>query len=168
MANDAKLNGIGGWLILPVIGLILTPLHIGYELATTYWSIFAKGYWAVLTTPGNNTYNPLWAPLLSFEILGNVFLLLAALTLLYLLLSKSFHLPKFIVAYFLADLLFVIVDYTFASNITRIPQHAIDDAMSEIIRSLMVAAIWVPYFLVSKRVKNTFVRKEAAQLNPAA
>jgi hypothetical protein len=33
-----------------------------------------------------------------------------------------------------------------------------ESAPLEIGRAIVVAAIWIPYFLISKRVKNTFIR----------
>ncbi|MGH8321709.1 MAG: DUF2569 domain-containing protein [Gammaproteobacteria bacterium] len=162
MVNDTELKGLGGWLTLPALGLLATPVIICYGLATDFWPIFAKGYWAILTTPRSSAYNPLWAPLLSFEIAGNILILLAALVLLYLFFTKSFRLPKLMVTFLLANLLFVTADYFLTGNIATIPQHARDEAMTQILRSLLASIIWVPYFLVSKRVKNTFVSNEIA------
>jgi hypothetical protein len=44
-------QGIGGWLILPVIELILKPIGLTYGLLTEDWPIFRDGTWEQLTTP---------------------------------------------------------------------------------------------------------------------
>jgi hypothetical protein len=43
MKEIAKPRGIGGWLILPMIGLFVTPLRLGAFLFSTYIPIFTEG-----------------------------------------------------------------------------------------------------------------------------
>ena len=69
--DQAKPNGLKGWLILPMLGLILTPIRLSIALVTIYAPIFTNGIWNVLTNPNNEAYHKLWAPLLIFEVIGN-------------------------------------------------------------------------------------------------
>lgn len=45
-------KGLGGWLILPAIGLFFYPIRIAASFYTDFLPIFQEGYWEVLTTPG--------------------------------------------------------------------------------------------------------------------
>ena len=149
-------QGIGGWLLLPVIGMFVFPIRALVSLATDYWPIFEKGIWATLTTPGTQAYHPLWAPVLVFEILFNIAFLAFELFLLYLLFTKSHRFPKMFIVFAVANLIFVVGDALIGNQIPAVAASGAESMAKEIGRSFIVVAIWVPYMLVSKRVKNTF------------
>jgi hypothetical protein len=94
----ASPQGIGGWLVLPVIGLVIGLIQAGHTLITQYWPIFRDGTWAELTTPGSEVYHHLWGPMLTFEVIGLVVGMLLALATLVLLFRKSKKTPAFAIA----------------------------------------------------------------------
>jgi hypothetical protein len=159
-ASDGP-RGVGGWLILPLLGLFVFPLRVAVSLATDYWPIFRGGIWENLTTPGSAVYHPLWAPVIVGEITCNVGFLLFDLALLYLLFTKSRRFPKAFIVFTLANLLFIVSDAAIAWQIPAVAARGLEGVAGEIARSLVVAAVWVPYMLVSKRVRNTFKAPEA-------
>ena len=150
-------RGIGGWLILVILGLIVSPLRITYLLLTIHWPIFRDGTWHTLTTPGSPAYHHLWAPLLAYEIIGNLIAIVLALVTLVMLLRKSKRTPAFAIGWFAYGAAFVAVDFFVADLIPFVAQHPDPDDIKELARGVVAAAIWIPYFLVSKRVKATFV-----------
>lgn len=93
-------SGIGGWLILVTLGLIISPIRAGHLLLTTYFSIFSNGAWETLTMPESEAYHALWAPLLIFEVVGNIEIMALADVTLWHLLKKSKHTPKLAIAWF--------------------------------------------------------------------
>jgi Protein of unknown function (DUF2569) len=149
--------GIGGWLILVVIGLVVTPIRLTYLLMTTYVPIFRDGSWSQLTTPGMPAYHALWAPVLSFEIVGNMLILVLALVTLFCLIRKSRKTPKMAIALYGWAAVFVVIDSFVGNLIPAVAAQSDPASVKELMRSLIGAAIWIPYFLVSKRVKATFV-----------
>ena len=156
---EQKLEGIGGWLILVLIGLVVSPIRIGMHAYQNFAPIFSDGTWEALTSPSSEAYHKLWAPLISFEIAGNIAIILLGLVTLYFFVTKSRHTPRVAIAWLLTGVVFVIGDFFLADLIPLIAaQPTGADTIKEVARSLIGAAIWVPYFLVSKRVKATFVR----------
>jgi Protein of unknown function (DUF2569) len=154
-------KGIGGWLLLPVIGMFVFPVRCLISLATEYLPIFEKGMWAALTTPGSKAYHPLWGPLLAYEIFFNLAFLVFDLVLLYLLFAKSYRFPKLYIAFAVLNLVFVVSDAIVGYQIPAVVAQGMDTMAKEIGRSFMMVVIWVPYLMVSKRVKNTFVRTQS-------
>jgi len=149
-------RGIGGWLILPVLGLFVFPVRVLISLVTDYVPIFQDGIWGNLTTPGSEVYHSLWAPVIIAEIFCNVGFLLFDLALLYLLFTKSHRFPVAFIVFTLANLLFIVSDAAIAWQIPAVAARGLEGVGAEIARALLVAAVWVPYMLVSKRVRNTF------------
>ena len=149
-------KGIGGWLVLVVMGLIVSPLRITYFLATNHWPIFRDGAWQQLTTPGTEVYHELWAPLLIFEVLGNVGSIALGLVTLWFVFQRSRLTPRMAIAWLTWTTAFVVVDYFAADLIPAVAAQADPGGAKEVVRSLVGAAIWIPYFLVSKRVRATF------------
>lgn len=147
-------KGIGGWLVLPAIGLCLTPIMLGIGIWQVASVIFG-GSWPALTTPGGPSYHPLYRVLLPAEIVVNVGMLIFVLALIFLFFSKSARVPKLMILFYLLNLAVVAVDTLFAS---QLPGFVWDrEVVKDVSRTLITAVIWVPYFLVSRRVANTFV-----------
>lgn len=149
-------RGIGGWLILPAIGLFVFPVRVAISLITDYWPLFQGGVWRNLTAPGSEVYHPLWAPVIAVEIAFKAGFVLLDLALLYLLFARSHRFPKAFIAFALLYLAFVVGDAAVAWQIPAVAARGLEGVGAEVAPSLVVAAIWVPYMLVSKRVRNTF------------
>lgn len=154
-------SGLGGWLILPAIGLILSPVRLLISLNTDLLPIFQEGYWEILTTPGSEAYHPLWAPFILFEVFGNLFFIIFSIALIAMFFLKSHWFPKLMITYLLSNLFFVVGDYFLADLIPVIGEETDFEALGEIVKISVGVVIWVPYFLVSKRVRNTFVKPGA-------
>ena len=148
--------GIGGWLILPVIGLFVFPVRVAISMLTDYLPIFRDGVWANLVTPGSEVYHRLWAPVIIGEMAFNLVFLVFDLALLYLLFTKSYRFPKGFIVFAIANLAFIVGDAAVAWQIPQVAARGMEGLAGEIGRSLGVVLIWVPYMLVSKRVRNTF------------
>lgn len=150
--------GLGGWLLLPMIGMALSPILMLRSLFSEIMPIFQDGTFDAVTTPSHPAYHHLWAPLIYMEVIGNAVLIVLALTALVLIAIKSRLARRFAIIWFAAAAGFTTVDF-FASDM--IPALAdVDDteSLKIMVRACFSACIWIPYFLVSKRVKATFVR----------
>ena len=169
-SSDAKPEpeGLGGWLILVAIGLAATAVRITYFVLSTLLPIFTGDTWHDLTTSGTPAYHPLWGPLLVFEVCGNALVVALALTLLVLFFRKSPLFPTLAVVYLALNVVFVVGDYFMGGMIPAVAASNDPDSMKEVVRSLVGAAIWIPYMLRSKRVKNTFRARQPAGAPAAA
>jgi Protein of unknown function (DUF2569) len=158
MTKDRNLNGLRGWLILVGLGVIISPIKMILQSFPLYLEMFSGGAFATLTTPGTKAYNPLWAPILLTEITVNSGLFIASIFVAFLFFSKKKLFPKWYISVLLFSLVFILVDALALKLV--LPKEPIFDAVTakEFIRTLIASMIWVPYMLVSKRVKATFIK----------
>jgi hypothetical protein len=153
--------GLSGWLVLVGIGVVVSPLRLAYFLLQTYLPMFRDGTWETVTTPGSASYHPFWGPLLLGEIIVNSAFILMSIYLLYLFFRKSSRFPKTYVVFLIANFSFILAD-AFAAQVVLPDQPVLDPQTGrEFGRAVFAAVVWIPYMLVSKRVKNTFVRTDA-------
>ncbi|MCR4348160.1 MAG: DUF2569 domain-containing protein [Sulfuricaulis sp.] len=158
MTEENKLEGLGGLLVLVGLGIILSPILVIAQTFPIYSEMFSNGSWEVLTTPGTEAYNPLWAPILICEITINIALVFAWLFIAFLFFSKKKIFPRWYVGILLFTLVFLLVD-AFSIKLVLPNEPVFDPGTStNIIRSVVVTLIWVPYIFMSKRVKATFVK----------
>ncbi len=155
-SSDARLQGLRGWLIFVAIGLCLQPLVLVKTLADNLGA-FKPETWQALTTPGSRAYHPLWAPLLVAEVAVNVALLLGSGLLLYLFFTKKRIFPKAVIAFMVANLVVVLGDQAAVSAIPQARAQVGPNEYRQIGRAAVAAAIWVPFFLRSKRVPAPLV-----------
>ena len=159
MRDRNEPEGLGGWLILPLIGLVISPIRIGLLIATTFLPAFADGSWEYLTHRDSEGYHPLWGPLLVAEMVFNAFFVMYSLFLLVLFFMKHAWFPRAVIIYYLSNLVFIAGDAAVIGLVPGLGLELDGEVTQEIVRALIGIAIWVPYFLVSRRVKNTFVRR---------
>jgi len=150
-------SGIGGWLILIAVGLCLTPIRIGAEIVQGVRSLQPLA-WRAVTTPGSPAYHPLFGPLIIGEMVANVVLLVWALVLLYLFLTKRRAFPRAMIAFLIVRVVIQMADIFVASSIPVAAGSIGPRVYGSLAGNLLVVLVWVPYFLKSRRVAATFVR----------
>jgi hypothetical protein len=156
-SHSGEPSGLKGWLILPILGLCIFPIRITIYLINDFLPLFQEGSWEILTTPGSEMYHHLWAPLLIFEIGGNLLFIAFAVALLFLLFTKSYRFPTLFILFIVLNLVFVVCDFFLGGLIPAVAAVNDESAVRELVRSFLGLIIWGPYFLYSRRVKNTFV-----------
>jgi len=148
--------GLGGWLILVAVGLCLTPIRIAAEILATVRPLNSV-LWHALTSPGARAYHPLFGPWIVGQLVVSCALLLWALALLYLFFAKKRLFPRLMIAFLIARALVQVADISVALRIPIVAGSLQVNAFGGPATAIIVAAIWVPYFLWSRRVAATFV-----------
>lgn len=140
---------IGGWLILVALGLAGTILITASNLISSKY--FSLHTWNLY----HGTRHLLnFRLLIVVEAMGNLILMAYALFCLVLLLNKRDILPISITGYFAFGFVFFLIDYILAASISS---KLAGVALNPLVRSVIVAAIWIPYFKRSSRVQETFI-----------
>ena len=155
-----QLIGLEGWLAFFIVGISLGIL-LGVINLVGYGSTFSDLASVQSDAPD---YVAAMTPVLWFEILTNLLSIGLAVWLL-VLLAKNKKLAKGIaIAYLVSSAIFLIIDYAWAAsvfetfNVTQYVQTEMSRAARDVGRGIIGALIWVPYFLVSKRVKRTLTK----------
>lgn len=160
-------EGLGGWLILVGIAVVASPFRIALDAVMTFQPIFSDGTWTTLTDPTDATYNPLWKVIILGEIATNILMGLAWLYAAYLFFTKQPLFPLWFRSLLIISFMVILADAFLIMFIQPTAQVFDTDTVKNLARSIVAIAVWVPYTLLSKRVRNTFVdhkrRAEAAQ-----
>lgn len=136
------LRGIGGWLILPAIGFVLGGVLIVAGLVISL---------AVFDEISDAGYGGLWA----FEILVTLALLIFLVYTGVQFFRKKKGAPRLVIALMIANLVSSLFLLVFELG-SGADDFAVESGRN-LIGGVFSAAIWIPYFIVSKRVKATFV-----------
>jgi NADH:ubiquinone oxidoreductase subunit K len=147
--DRSDLNGIGGWLILPAIGLVVSPFMSLHGIITASLLLTSSIY------PSLSANHPSLTGLLIFEVIINAAILAAVICLNFLFYMKKRLFPRYIIALYAAQCALMLADYLAAASV--FPSADLSTGLFTVIRSFIVAAVWIPYFLNSKRVEATFV-----------
>jgi hypothetical protein len=146
-------KGIGGWLILPLLGLVISPFAGAF------------GVWQTVneTFPILNQLLPSQGAFVVGETIALVVLqVLIPPVLLILMFRQSRHFPRFYVALLLVLGVYTVIDLSIAwwlfedfyqSTGTPFWDRETIRALTQAIIGVM---IWIPYMMRSRRVRNTF------------
>ena len=156
--QNSNLTGFGGWLILPTLGLILSPFRLLNDLSD-YTKFFQNDLWLTLTTPGSDAYNVLWAPFILLEVVANTFSFVFLLLVIILFFNKRSSAPMMYIALVLSGIIIQFSDYYFGMQIPAIKAEIKSAEFAQLTTAAGVSLLWVIYFLVSRRVKMTFTKR---------
>ena len=157
MKDKSELKGIGGWLILPAIGVFLGPfIAIGMDFAS-YASYFEGGDF-LGTVSYYNSEIPNFSILFWPELLFAIFIDVLIFYLVYLMVAKKSFFPILYVRIIYISLAFLIIDYSAIYLLLGDEYFFIDSTdIRAFFQVLFSLAVWVPYMKKSVRVKNTFI-----------
>lgn len=147
-------HGIGGWLILPIIGLVLTILITAYNLLSGIASLQGD----VAETLRTQFRDVLLLMYISTAL--GVICIGLAIYCLKLIKDHDRRTPRTMTVFYVVVVGMTIFEaYALSYMAGQFQDPSLTDGMArDVIRSIVACAIWIPYFHVSKRVKNTFVR----------
>lgn len=158
MTEKHELEGLGGWLLLVGLGLVVSPIVVMFTALVPFATLFTNGSWELLTTPGAEAYHPLFKPILIGEILMNGVLVLAYMAAVLLFLGKRALFPKVYIGLLLFPIVFIPLDAYVLTFVLPDEPMFDPDTTKQLGRAAVAAMIWIPYMLSSERVKATFVR----------
>ena len=155
MKTDTEPSGLAGWLLLIPIGLVTGIFRMSKAVLTTLNGLTSDDAWTALMTPP--TYHPLLVPLLLFQIVASALFAVASIALLYLYLRKSQHFPRMFVVYLSLSVAYVLI-YRAVGGFVPAAAEVLNTRAGwvELVVAATAAAVWIPYILRSRRVKNTF------------
>lgn len=151
-------NGLRGWLFLVAFGLLCRPFFMAFGLVD-FLHLFRMDSWNQFVQPSGAYYHSLWVPVFLGELLINLSLLTLALVLLVLFFQRRRTFPFFFILFLAAcagfSLLDVAATYPLAQ---KFPDLGLTENSKVVFQTLLQAALWIPYALISQRVKATFIR----------
>ena len=156
--NGKTYDKIGGWLILFAFGLVLYPVQTLYSLVTNLFPAILSDNWTALTTPTNPGFHTLWAPLVIFELVGSSAFFIYSILIIVWFFKRRRRVLLHVYIFLAANMIFVSTDYL-VINLVLIRGSSMNlDTTTNFVRTIVAGAIWIPYFMFSKRVAKTFTR----------
>ena len=143
----SELSGIAGWLILPAIGFAIGPPILIGATVWRLWSITPELSVIEADYPGYS--NALWGTE-SLNIVFAAFVIYVAI----LFFKKRRTARWLAILFFLVNFTLTVVE---CSWFTSIDEWFFVDTYQPVFSSFISMMIWIPYFIFSKRVKNTFI-----------
>ncbi len=138
----------GGWLIVVLILLVYRPFIYVVQLLTA-------GYFDSEKASRMAAKNEYWIFVMNFEVIANATMLLFSIFLLVLFLSYRSSLPRFYIVFLILSLLLTLLDILFTSTMLNKSIGFISKLSMG--TGMLYCSILIPYFLMSERVKQTFV-----------
>lgn len=150
---------IRGLLILIAFGLVLNLLQNFATMLGGIAPLLGHRLWGKYTDPLSPDYHPMWKTVILCDAIFGVFTFLITLVLAVLFFRKKRLFPK--LAALSLPLLFIIsyLSYFLGGKIPAVamqPEH-IRSGRDLVIR-FIAFHLWIPYLLLSNRVRQTFIR----------
>ncbi len=149
-------RALGGWLWLPAISLVVRPWALLYPLVSNAATYFDHRIWVAYTTAGSPDYSLGMAALLAYEVVANLGLVVLDVFAALLFLKRRREAPRTMIALIAASLILMVVDLGSAHFVPGTSGDHAQNARA-ISQSALAALVWIPYFLTSRRVRETFV-----------
>ncbi len=153
-----SLQGVRGWLLFFVIGLGIAGVYNLVQLAS-YPGAFKE---LESAAPESLAFVNDLRPILQFEVLQFALAIAVIVTLIVLIIKQKRIAKPIAIGLLIGIIITGTIDYFWASAVfaehNLNVQTELQKAAGMVGRSVVAAAIWIPYFLVSKRVKQTLTK----------
>lgn len=150
--------GIGGWLVLPLLDVIINPFYSAYEIYSvlTDWNLLGP----FVGGAEDGRLEVARLPLLAYVFTSVVRGALAAYCLT-LMLKRSPRTPRWMIIYYAAELVLGFLDFFLYRVVEGMLQQANPQDYWVLPFIAAICLIWIAYFRRSRRVANTFRSRQA-------
>ena len=151
--------GIGGWLLLPLLDILINPFYSAYEIYSTLtgWNLLGP----FVGGAEDGRFEAARLPLLAYAFTSVVRAALAAYCL-YLMLKRSPRTPRWMIIYYAVELVLGFLDFFLYRVVEDMLQQANPQDYWFLPFIAAICLIWIAYFRRSRRVANTFRSQEEA------
>jgi hypothetical protein len=159
VTSAAKPLPIGGVLILVAISLVVGLVQNVLSYAASLRAVLDSSIWEAVTDPDSPAYHPYWKPVLLYEVVTGPVLIFLNAAAAWFFFRKKRIFPKLVVISIPLFFAIMLIGYYLSGFIPAFaesPDHARHG--QQLIVRFIGMHIWIPYFLVSDRVRKTFVR----------
>lgn len=149
-------SGLGGWLVLVQIGLFISLIT---RVVTMFQAMSIMGgseTGNLLTSPSSPYYHPLWKTSFIIEGVSSAAMLLFTIIILVSFYQKKRVLPRLMIIFYVVNFLLLLITVLILNQIPLAREVQGVNSISTLIGGILGCAIWIPYFIRSERVKNTF------------
>lgn len=155
------LFGFGGWLIVFSLGLAY-QFFMNLKAFYDNYLLLNSEEMSYLTDKSSEGYNSLWEPAIIFECITQLIAVIFVIFIAYFCLKMDYKFKLLTLIYIPLLLVFNLASTLLMLNIQNYYTETIytsEDLYYNLYKSGVYAVVWIPYFLISKRVNNTFVKK---------
>ncbi|MER8517855.1 DUF2569 domain-containing protein [Mesorhizobium sp. M0644] len=147
-------ESIGGWLVLPMLGLMLTPILGLVQLHNSDYLGMLQNWQAYSLSQG--------VLILAELVISGILNLTAPALILFFMFKRWQIFPGWYMIWAFAMPVYAVLDpwavhLAFPTVVPELADAYDADTVGGISRSIWAAVIWVPYMMRSERVANTFV-----------
>lgn len=150
------ISGLGGWLVLVQIVLYSTFILLLLG-APVYFNLIAE-IWEGITAEESIHYHVLWGPMVVIHLVYIALLILLTGYILIQFYRKKAMVPRLMIIFYIAPVVFGIINLILLYQIPLALELDEGESLKAVVRDTLTCAIFIPYFIKSKRVRNTFVR----------
>jgi len=149
-----KTQGFGGWLYLVAIIFILnTSITINNTL-NTLLPFLANENWQSIVS---QEYHSIGRLIIYSELTIDIIFIILLSLIIYTFIKRKKALGILVISYFIINLLFTHYVKFMYEPVPPIYEFFLSDAITRNVPALIFCIILIPYFLFSKRVKNTYI-----------
>lgn len=144
--EDNQPSGVRGWLLLPAMGLVASLIMLSLWISDLYTNMSETAQYG----------SEIQAYFTAELVLNSVLFILAVVTA-YHFFGRLKKAKPLYIALLSVNLFLVFIFAVWGSGLDLTQEYK-DELFKDLFSGIAGAAIWIPYFSVSKRVKNTFTR----------
>jgi hypothetical protein len=142
----SDLSGIGGWLILVGIALLLMPISDVVRIYSDLGTFYGGGFGQMLSD------HPGATKLMVFQIVADTIFFICLVVLNYLFYRKNKKFPRLMIVFLCVHAIYILLR-SHASDV-MLGTHDFSASAASVTAG---ASIWISYLVGSKRVKATFI-----------
>lgn len=150
-------KGLSGVVIFAVISFISSLILSYNNVITEIYPFSFDEQWLTISNLALDSYNKQWMKLIIFNLVSDITVLLFGIMLLIMFIKRSKYITLTLVFYFMYRVLLVTLIFYFRTVIKGPLTPDLTEIGTTAINSLIIPALWVPYLLLSEKVRETFI-----------
>jgi hypothetical protein len=154
-------SGVGGWLLFPLIGLFVDVPATLFQFAQSLHFIHFMSMIEPFGLITKHPYSKSWIPIIIMKICFSLLNLAFSCYLMFLFYIRSIKLPRLYTLALIIVPCFTLIQLALVFVLHINSFYDLDLDWVIFVKSVCSAALWIPYFDSSIRVKNTFTHEVA-------